>query len=95
LRLTSVVGDEEADIGVVQDGGDTDQTRTASGNDSHVLPRILAILALSMVLVIEVGDGLSKRFDTGYRAIFSAGNTDIDGLRALEAPLDVILYLVF
>ena len=94
LIVSSVVRNEEAQIRLVQDGSDPDQTGTAARNDGNVLPGVLASLALAVVLVVHLGNGLAEGLDTGGRRIFSAGDGDVDVAGPLEAALDVILDLV-
>lgn len=91
--ICSVVGDEETQVSLVQDGGDTDQASTATGHDGHVLPRILGRLALSVVGIVHLGDSLTQRLDTSGRGIFSGSHCDIDVCGPLEAAFDVILDL--
>lgn len=90
----SVVGNEEAQVGLVEDGSDTNQTGTATRNNGNILPSVLAGLALTMMLVVHVGDSLAQRLDTSGRAIFSRGNGDVDVGRTLETALDVVLDLL-
>ena len=90
---TGVVGNEESDIGVVQDSGDADQAGAAARHDGDVLPRVLARLALAMHLVVEAGDSLPQRLDARGRAVLATGGGDVNGARPRETPLDVILDL--
>ena len=93
LVVGGVVGQEEAQVRVAEDGGDADQAGTAAGDNGHVFPRVQAVLALAMHLVVELGNGLSQRLDSGRRAILAGGRRDVDCLGPLEAAGDVILDL--
>lgn len=93
LVVGRVVGNEETDVGVIQDGSDTDQTGTATRDDGHVFPGVLRLLALTVHLVVHVCDGLAKGLDTGGRAILSGSSGDVDGGRSLEAALDIVFDL--
>lgn len=93
LIVCGVIGQEEGQVRISEDGGNTDETSATTGDDGHVLPGILALLILTMVLVVEVGNGLPQRSDTGRRTIFASGNGDVNGFGALEAASDVVLDL--
>ena len=54
--VRSVVRDEEAQICVAQYRSNTDQPSSASGNNTDILPRVLAVLAFSIVVIVEVCD---------------------------------------
>ena len=93
LIVSRVVGDEEADVGVVEDGGDADEAGAASRDYGDVLPGVLAVLTLAVHLVVHAGDGLAQGLDAGGGAVLTGGHGDVDGLGPLEAALDVILNL--
>jgi hypothetical protein len=84
-----IIWDEEAKIGIAQHRGDTDKTGAATRDNADVLPGVLAGLALAMVLVVEVGHGMTERLDAGGWAVLTSGHGDIDGVGTLEAALDV------
>lgn len=44
-----------------------------------------------MVLVVEVGDGLTEGLDAGSRAIFAATDRDVNVVGALKAALDLVV----
>ncbi len=90
---TGIVGNEKANVGIVQHRSDANQPGTTTRNNRNVLPCILAGLALAMVLIVEMGNGLSQGLDTGSRSILAAVEGDVNGLGPLEAALDLILYL--
>lgn len=46
-----------------------------------------------MVLVVQVGDGLAERADTGGGAVLAAGHGNVERLRALEAAFDIVFDL--
>ena len=75
---TCVVGNEEADVGVVENGGDTDEAGTPSGNDGDVLPGVLARFALAVHLVVQMGNSVPQGLDARGRAIFTARRGDVD-----------------
>lgn len=93
LVVCCVVGNEEAQVGLVQHGSDSDQTGTATGDDSDVLPGVLASHSLAMVLVVHLGDSLAQGLDAGGWRIFSGGDGNIDVGGPLETTLDVIFDL--
>lgn len=93
LIVGGVIRDEETQVGLVENRGDPDQAGTTSRDDSNVLPRVLARLALAMMLVVHLGDGLAEGLDASGRGIFSAGNGNVDVSGPLEAALDVVLDL--
>lgn len=57
-KQTGVIRDEKADVGVIQHGGDTNQTGTPAGDDGNIFPGVLARLALAVHLVVKAGYGL-------------------------------------
>ena len=93
LVVGRVVRQEKRQVRSSQHGSDTDQTSTATGHNSHVLPRILAVLALAVHLVVELGDSLAEGFDTGGGGVLASVHGNFDLVGALEAALDVVLYL--
>lgn len=93
LIVGGVIWDEEAQVGLVKDGSDPDQPGTATRDDSDVLPRVLASLSLTVMLVVHLGDGLAEGLDASGRGIFSAGDGNVDMGWPLEAAFDVVLDL--
>ena len=93
LRVGRVIGDREGQVRVTQDGRNTDQSRATTGHNTHVLPGVLALLALAIVLIVQTGDGRPQRLDTGGRAIFPRSGGDGDGGRAGETALDLVVGL--
>lgn len=93
LVVGRVVGQEETQIRVAQHGSDANQASSATGDDGHILPRVQAVLALAMHLVVQLGDGLSQGPDAGRGAVFSGGDGYVDRLGPLEAPRNIILDL--
>ena len=93
LVVSRVVGNKEADVGIVKHSGDTDQTGTATRDNGDVLPGVLAVFTLAVHLVVHVGDSLTEGLDTGSGAVLPGGHGDVDGLRALKAALNVVFNL--
>lgn len=93
LVVGGVIWDEETQVGLVENRGDPDQASTTSRDDSHVLPGVLASLALAMMLVVHSGDGLAEGLDACGRGILSAGDGNVDMGGPLKAALDVVLDL--
>jgi hypothetical protein len=93
LVVRRVVGQEEGQVGAAEDGGDTDQTGTATGNDGDVLPGVQAVLALAVHLVVEVGDSLAQGLDAGGGAVLAGGHGHVDGFGPPEAAGNVVLDL--
>lgn len=91
LVVGSIVWDEEAQIGIVQHGSNSDQARPPTRYDGDILPGVLALLSLAMFMVVQVGDGFPQRLDTGSGSILSSCHGDIDSLWAMEAAFDVIV----
>lgn len=91
--VRGIIWDEETQVGLVENRGDSDQTGTTSRDDSHVLPGVLAGLPLAMMLVVHLSDSLAKGLDASGRGIFSAGDGHVDMGGPLEAAFDVVLDL--
>ena len=91
LVVGCIVGNEEADVGVVEDGGDADKTSAAAGNDAYVLPCVLGFFALAVHLVVEVGDGFAEGLDAGCGTILARVYGDVEVLGAGEAALDLVV----
>jgi hypothetical protein len=91
--VTSVVRNEEANIGIVQHGGNADETSAAAGDNGDVLPGVLAGLPLAVHLVVQMGHSLAQGFDAGGRAVLAAVRADVDVGGAGKAALDVVLDL--
>ena len=92
-KRTRVVGNEEADVGVVENGGDTDEAGTPSGDDGDVLPGVLARLALAVHLVVQMGHSLPQGLDARGWAIFTARRGDVDVGGPRKAAWDVVVGL--
>ena len=60
-------------------------------DDADVAVGVLRLLALTMVRVVEVCNGLSQRFDTSSRTVLSASERHVNRLGSLEAALDVVV----
>jgi len=55
-----VIRDEESQIRIVQHSRNAYQARATPRDNTHILPRILARLALSMMHIIQIGDRSSQ-----------------------------------
>lgn len=91
--VRSVIGNEEAQVGLVQDRSNSNETRAATWHNGDVLPGVLAVLALTVVLVVHLRDCLTERLDTGSWRIFSRVDGEVDVGRALEATFDIVFDL--
>jgi hypothetical protein len=91
--LHKLTRDEEAQIAVAQDGSNTDETRTSTRYNTHILPCVLALPPLAVVLVVQLRNSLPQRPDTSCWAVFSAVGTDINLFRPLEASFYAIVDL--
>ena len=74
-----VVWDEEPNIGISEHRSDSDQTCSSAWDHADVLPRVLAVLALPVVVIVEVCNGFSEGFDACCRSIFACVHGDWDG----------------
>jgi len=93
LRVRGVVGNGEGQVRVTQDSSNTDQTRSATGHNADILPGILALLALTVVVIVQTSDGGAQRLNTGGRAILPSGGGDGDRRWAGKASLDLVVDL--
>ena len=62
-------------------------------DNGDILPRVLTLFTLSMMCIVEVGDGRSQRLDPRCGTIFSSIDGDVNLLGPLKASLDVIVDL--
>ena len=92
LVVGSVVWDEEAQVGIIQHSGDSNEARPATRHNGNILPGILALLPLAMLMVVEIGYSFSQRLYSRSRSIFPPTHRNFNGLGAVEATLDVIVY---
>jgi len=92
--LTSVVGDEEANIGIVQHGSNSNEPSAATRYNRNVFPRVLAGLGLAMHLVVQIGHCLSQRLDPCGWAVLTALGVQVDGSWTRKATLNVVLNLL-
>jgi hypothetical protein len=93
LVVGRVIGDEKAQIAVAQGSRDTDKTSTSTGDNTDVLPSVLALPPLAMMIVVQGCDGFSQGTNTGRGAILAAMCADVNRLGSFEAALDAILDL--
>lgn len=90
--VRGIIRDEETQVGIVQHCGDPDQTSPPSRDDGHILPCVLTRFALTMMCIVEIGNGYAQRLDPCRRAIFSATEGNINLLGAIEAPFNLIIH---
>lgn len=86
--VSSVIGDEEAQVRIAQNSSDTDKTSAAPRNDTDVLVCVLALPPFAVVFVVERGNGLAEWLDTSCRTVLTTMGTDIYFLRSLETTSD-------
>lgn len=91
--MSSLTRNEKSQVAVAEDSSNTDQTRTSTRHNTHVLPCVLALPPLAVVLVIQLCDRLPQRSNTGCWAIFSAMGTDVHLLWPLKASFYAIVDL--
>ena len=60
---------------------------------SDVLPAVLRVFTLAMMLIVELGNSCTQRFDACSRAIFTPRQRDVDLFGAFEAAFDIVVYL--
>ena len=51
------------------DSSNSDETSSASRDNADILPGVLTFLAYTVMAVVEIGDSLSQRLDTGGRTL--------------------------
>ena len=71
LIVSSIIWDEKAQVGIVQDSSNPYQASPSTRNDGDVFPRILTVFSFSVMGIVKVCYGYSERFDAGRRAILS------------------------
>lgn len=91
--VSRVVGQEEGQIRSAEDGGYANQTGAATGDNGNILPGVLALLALAMRLVVEVGDGLAEGLDAGGGAVLAGGHGNVNGVGTGETAGNVVFDL--
>ncbi len=79
------------EVGVVQHGSNANETSSTTGHNSHVLPRVLAVFALTVVRIVQIGDGHAKWLDTSRGAVFTAIHRNIERVRTLKTAFDIIV----
>jgi hypothetical protein len=84
---------EEAQVAVAQDGSNTDQTRTTTRHNAHILPRVLALSPLAVVFVVQLCNSLSQWSDASRWAILSAMRADVHLFWPLKASLYAVVNL--
>ena len=91
LIVCCVVGNEEAQIGIVQDSCDSDQACSATRDNAHILVGVLALLPFAVVLVVQIRHRRPQAFYTSCRSILSSCHCNIDLLGSFKRALDVII----
>jgi len=91
LIVSSVVGDEKSEVGIVKNSGNPDQARPSARHNTHVLPRILGVFALAVILIVEVCDSGSEGLDSCRGTVLATVHGHRDGRGSLEAAFDVIV----
>jgi hypothetical protein len=64
LIVCSVIGNEKSEVRIIQNCSHSDETRTSSRDDADILPCVLALFALTMVDIVEVGNRLTEGLNT-------------------------------
>jgi hypothetical protein len=93
LVVRRVIRNEESQVAIAQDSRNTDQPRTPTRHNAHVLPCVQALSPLAVVFVVQLRDCLAQRSDTGGGTVFSAVGADINLFWALEAALYTVVHL--
>lgn len=91
LRVRRVIGDGEGQVRVAQDGSNANQAGATTGNNADILPCVLALLALTVVVIVKTSHGGAQWLDTGGRAVFPRSGGDRNGSRAGETALDLVV----
>lgn len=91
LVVRSIIRDEKPQIGIPKHGRDSYQPRPSTWHDAHILPRILALLALAMLIIVQIRNGLPQRLDAGRGAILARVDADIDVCRPFETTFNLVV----
>jgi len=91
LIVGGVIRNEEAQVGVSQHSSNANQACSSSRNNAHIFPGVLRVLSLSVILIVQVRNGSSKRFDPGSGTIFTTVQGQRDGGRPSEAALNLVV----
>lgn len=71
LVVGGVIGDEESQVGVTNDGGDANEACATAGDDADIFPRVLGGFSLAVVGIVEVCDCDAEGLDSGCWAVFA------------------------
>lgn len=93
LRIGGIIRNRERQVRVSQDGGNSDQPSTTTRNNAHILPRILAFLALSVLLIVEPSYSSTERLDTSSGAVLSGSRVDGNRRRTRETASNIVIRL--
>lgn len=91
--VSSVIRQKETEIRIAQYGGNADQPSAATRDNCHILPGILALLALSVHFIVQLGNSFSQGLNTSGWTVLSRSDRDINGGRTFEAAGDIIFDL--
>ena len=91
--VSRVIWDVKTEVCIIEHARDADQSCTPSWHDGDVLPSILAVLALTVLGVVEIGDGFPQRLNARGGAVLPAVDGDVEGGGAVEAALDIVVHL--
>lgn len=88
LVVRRVVRDEEAQVRIAQDCSDANESRSATGDNANILPRVLRGLALAMVGVVHLRHGFTHGLDAAGGTVFAATDGDVNVRGAVFDALD-------
>lgn len=93
LRIGGIIRNRERQVRVSQDGRNSDQPSTTTRHNAHILPRILAFLALSVLLIVEPSYSSTERLDTSSGAVLSGSRVDGNRRRTRETASNIVIRL--
>ena len=93
LVVRSIIGNEESEVCISEDGSNSDEASSATRHDADVLPGVFAFLALAVVLVVEICNCRTQRLDASGWTVFTTGHAHIDSVRTLKASFNFIVNL--
>ena len=91
FALSCMIAPIRTEVGVVQHGCDANETSSTTGHNSHVLPRVLAVFALAVVRIVQIGDCHAKWLDTSRGAVFTTIHRNVERVRTLKTAFDIIV----
>lgn len=93
LRIGGIIRNRERQVRISQDGRNSDQPSTTTGHNAHILPRILALLTLSVLLIVKPSYSSTERLDTSSGAVFSRSRVDGNGRRTRKTASNIVICL--